>query len=276
MAVQAATDRWTSVAPGWHRFRTDIERTETTVTDRLLAGLGELDGARVLELGAGTGELSARLADAVGPHGSVVSSDAADGMLELIRGRVGGLANIETAQLDACDIARPDGEFDAVVFRMGLMMAPEPDRALAQVRRVLRRGGRFATAVWGPPQDNPWLATVGMAAVMTGLVSCGPPVGPGEPFSLTDPGALSARAEAAGFVDVAATPIAFDRSYADLDTYVDMITSMAPPIAAAFAGASDAQRATLRDRVRELTGRFETDGALVIPAVAIVLSARVP
>jgi SAM-dependent methyltransferase len=277
MTVQLETQGWTGVAPGWDRLRREIEESDTAVTARLLAGLPPLEGARVLELGAGAGELSARLAAAVGSSGSVVSSDAAGGMVELLRARLAGLDNVEVAQLDACAIDLGAAGVDAVVFRMGLMMAPDPAHALAQIRRVLRPGGRFVTSVWGAPQANPWLLTVGMAAMMEGLVNGGPPVGPGEPFSLADPAALEHAALEAGFTDVEVGQVDELRRYADISSYVDMVTSLAPPIAAAVAQAPAERIAALQRRVGELAARFQTaDDGVEIPAQAHVLWATAP
>ena len=51
---------------------------------------------------------------------------------------------------------------------------------------MLRADGRFAAATWGPMEHNPWMTCVGMAAMVSGIVSGGPPVGPGGIFSLGD------------------------------------------------------------------------------------------
>jgi ubiquinone/menaquinone biosynthesis C-methylase UbiE len=87
----------------------------------------------------------------------------------------------------ARQIDLPDASMDIVVFRMGLMLVTEPKRVLEECHRVLRSGGMLGVAVWAAPQHNPWLTSVGMAAMMHGLVSGGPPTGPGGPFSLADP-----------------------------------------------------------------------------------------
>lgn len=70
---------------------------------------------------------------------------------------------------------------------MGLMFTPQPAVALAEIRRVLRVGGRFAALTWAGIEHNPWMTCVGMAAMMNGVVAGGPPVGPGGIFSLGDP-----------------------------------------------------------------------------------------
>ncbi len=114
------------------------------LTPRLLDALGLRSGRRVLELGAGTGELAARLAAAVAPGGSVVASDVAPGMVGLLKARLDGIAGVEVAEIDATDIALPTSSVDAVAFRMGLMLVPQPAAAVAEIERVLRPDGRVA------------------------------------------------------------------------------------------------------------------------------------
>ena len=72
-----------------------------------------------------------------------------------------GLTNTSARSLDLQQIAEPDGSFDVVLCREGLMFASDPAAALTEIRRVLRRpGGRLALAVWGPRERNPWLGLV--------------------------------------------------------------------------------------------------------------------
>jgi SAM-dependent methyltransferase len=269
---------WTDVAAGWDRHREEIEHFEAPVTERLLANLPALAGRAVLELGAGTGALAERLADAVGPVGRVIASDAADGMVARLHIHLDGRTNVSVQHLDAGDIALPDALVDAIVFRMGLMMAPDPARALEQVRRVLRPGGRLVTAVWGPPMANPWLTLVGMAAASAGLVTgaAGPPTGPGEPFSLADRDRLAALAEAAGFAQVTVETVDALRHYADADDQFARVSAMAPPLAAAVATASPDRLAATRAQLRTLVAGFATPDGLALPMQAHVLAATAP
>jgi SAM-dependent methyltransferase len=266
---------WTAVAPGWDRHRAGIELMKTELTASLRRGLGDLRGARVLELGAGTGELAALLADDVGPGGSLVATDVAEGMVELVRARLAGVAQAEAAVVDAARIPYPDSSFDAVVFRMGLMLLPEPEPALQEMRRVLRPGGRLAVAVWGSPQDNPWLTALGMAAMMHGLVQGGPPIGPGGPFSLADPDDLEKRVRNAGFGDVTVTLVSSTRHFASIDEHFDMVRTLAPPLAAALAAAPADRAADVRRTFDGLVAQYLDDDGLHVPVRAVSCLARV-
>jgi SAM-dependent methyltransferase len=267
------TGDWSDVAPGWDQHRAGIEETNRVLTDALLDALALAAGQRVLELGGGNGELAARLAGLVGPGGSVLTSDVADGMVALIRTRTSGLANVDVERIDAAEVDLPAASFDAVVFRMGLMLVPEPDVALQQIRRVLRDGGRFGATVWGDPAHNPWLSSVGMAAMMHGLVQGGPPTGPGGPLSLHDPEALEKRARNAGFTDVSVKAIDYVRRYDTVDEHFDMVRVLAPPLAAAFAAATPEQVAAVRGTVHDLTAQYRDGDALDLPARALVVVA---
>ena len=121
-----------------------------------------MPGERVLELACGPGGLGLAAAGRVAPGGAVVLSDVAAGMTAIASSRASalGLTNVSTCELDLEEIAQPDGSYDVVLCREGLMFATDPGRAAGEIRRVLRPGGRAAVAVWGPSAGNPWLGVV--------------------------------------------------------------------------------------------------------------------
>ena len=101
-------------------------------------------GARVLDLAGGTGDLSARLAPRVGPHGSVVLADISRPMLERGRMRLidsGVAGNVHYAECNAERLPFPDRSFDRVLIGFGLRNVTRQDRALAEMHRVLRPAG---------------------------------------------------------------------------------------------------------------------------------------
>ena len=68
-----------------------------------------------------------------------------------------GIDNAVFRVLDAENLDLADDSVDGAVCRFGLMLFPDRQRALSEVRRVLRPGGRFSCTTWGPPDNNPWM-----------------------------------------------------------------------------------------------------------------------
>lgn len=101
-------------------------------------------GERVLDIGVGPGFLAAEMAAEVGADGRVCGIDPSDSMLALARSRAGqpGGAPLELTAADANHLPYPDASFDAAVSTQVLEYVADIDAALAEIRRVLRPGGR--------------------------------------------------------------------------------------------------------------------------------------
>jgi demethylmenaquinone methyltransferase/2-methoxy-6-polyprenyl-1,4-benzoquinol methylase len=101
-------------------------------------------GDKVLDIAAGTGDLTAAFAKKAGPTGQVVHTDINAAMLTVGRDRLldAGLA-LATAVCDAEHLPFRDGHFDLVSVAFGLRNMTHKDRALAEMARVLRPGGRL-------------------------------------------------------------------------------------------------------------------------------------
>jgi SAM-dependent methyltransferase len=267
---------WTTVAAGWDRNRRHIESMKHTLSAELIAGIKLTDGDRVLELGAGTGEFALRLAEQVAPSGTVIASDVAAGMLELIRRTTSGTPAVEVLDLDASEIALPDASVAGVVFRMGLMLVREPLTALKECHRVLTPNGRLGVAVWAAPEHNPWLTSLGMAAMMHGLVSGGPPTGPGGPFSLSNADVLENLVKEAGFVDLAVREIDTTAVFASTDEHFATVCSLAPPLGAAWATAPEDVRQLVRDTTANLVRQYQRPDGLRVPGRALLCVATRP
>jgi ubiquinone/menaquinone biosynthesis C-methylase UbiE len=111
--------------------------------DAFLDEVGFPDGARVLELGCGTGVLTRRIAW-LPQVGSVVGVDPAPSLLERAEELASGLDNVEFVVGDARSLAFEDGSFDVAVFDSTLSHIPGPEAAVAEAFRVLRPSGRLA------------------------------------------------------------------------------------------------------------------------------------
>jgi demethylmenaquinone methyltransferase/2-methoxy-6-polyprenyl-1,4-benzoquinol methylase len=110
-----------------------------------VATSGVRRGDRVLDLAGGTGDIAAMLLPRVGDDGEIVIADINAAMLHAGRDRLldrGLLRGLRFAQVNAEALPFPDESFDAVTIAFGLRNVTDKDKALAEMQRVLRVGGR--------------------------------------------------------------------------------------------------------------------------------------
>jgi len=107
-----------------------------------LSRLTFAEGARVLEIGCGTGPITRSLAE--NPRLMVVGVDPSPTMLDRARELSRAFANIEFREGDARDLPFAGGTFDAVIYHTTLCHIPGPEVALAEAHRVLVPGGQLA------------------------------------------------------------------------------------------------------------------------------------
>ena len=107
------------------------------------------EGMSVLELGCGTGSMWAGHEDLIRKCGRLVLTDLSESMLEEAGRTLRGVADIEYAVVDIQKIPYANRSFDVVIANMMLYHVPELDKALQEVRRVLRPGGAFYCATFG-------------------------------------------------------------------------------------------------------------------------------
>jgi SAM-dependent methyltransferase len=106
-------------------------------------------GDRVLDVACGTGVVARAAAERVGPAGHVVGIDLNAGMIRVARSLPPPRgAPIEWIERSALDLGLGDASVDAVLCQQGLQFFPDKARAMDEMRRVLRRGGRLALSVW--------------------------------------------------------------------------------------------------------------------------------
>jgi demethylmenaquinone methyltransferase/2-methoxy-6-polyprenyl-1,4-benzoquinol methylase len=115
-------------------------------------------GQRVLDLAGGTGDLSERFAGIVGPDGEVVLTDINAAMLTRGRDRLtdlGMVGNLHYAQVNAEALPFPEDHFDCVTIGFGLRNVTHKQRALEEMFRVLRPGGRALVLEFSHPNSRP-------------------------------------------------------------------------------------------------------------------------
>ena len=126
-----------TAAGGWDRLRGDLFGDSFY----FWALLGLIDPALVVgDLGCGTG----RLTEMIAPHvGRVIAVDGSADMLDAARQRLHEAPNVDLRQGDLESLPLEAGELDAAILSLVLHYSPDPTRALAEVARVLRPGGRL-------------------------------------------------------------------------------------------------------------------------------------
>jgi demethylmenaquinone methyltransferase/2-methoxy-6-polyprenyl-1,4-benzoquinol methylase len=114
-------------------------------------------GSRVLDVATGTGDLAFELARRVAPGGEVVGSDFAEAMLERARGKAAsaGAAGPRFEWGDALALPYDDGSFDAATVGFGARNFADLRRGLAEMRRVVRPGGRVVVLEITTPTRPP-------------------------------------------------------------------------------------------------------------------------
>lgn len=120
----------------------------------------------VLEIAAGTGVLTRKLASGLPADVSIVASDLNPAMLEQAMA-IGTARPVQWKQADAMQLPFADSSFDVVVCQFGAMFFPEKHVAFAEVRRVLRPSGTFIFNVWDKIEDNEFadIVTAALASV---------------------------------------------------------------------------------------------------------------
>lgn len=266
---------WTAVAGSWGENAEYIEARAATVTARMIALADPQPGDRVLELACGAGGAGLAAAKRVGVSGDVVLSDLVAEMTAIAaeRARAAGLRNVRTCVLALEQIDQPDRAYDVVLCREGLMFALDPGRALEEIRRVLRPGGRVALAVWGPRARNPWLSTLfDVASAQLGTPM--PPPGVPGPFSLGDPARLGRLLTDAGFVGVTVNEVPAPLRDVSFDAWWARTPALAGPLATRLATLPEDAVRAIQARVREAVRPYETATGLEFPGVSLLAAGR--
>jgi SAM-dependent methyltransferase len=273
VAFKTTTRRqWQEAAEAWHRWGGFIGEWLGEATESMLDLAGVEAGSRVLDVAAGAGEQSLRIARRVGSSGRVVVSDIAPELLARAAAdaRAAGLTQVETLELDGEEVGSlPPASYDAVVSRVGLIYFPDQQRALRGMHRALRDGGRVSAVVYSTPEANAFFSVP--VSLIRARAQLPPPL-PGQPgpFSLGQPGVLAGALEQAGFVDVEVRTVP---APVRLPSAADCVRFQQESFGALhqmMAGLTEAEREDTWREVAEALRQFEGPDGFVGPCEMLV------
>ena len=236
----------------------------------VLDGASLMPGEAVLDAACGTGLVTLRAAQQVGPNGVVVGVDTSGRMVEVAQrhARACNCTNTSFMRNDLENLALSDASFDVALCSLGLMYMPDAGQALQVMRRALRPGGRLAVAVWGPQARCGWSSV--FSIVETEVTSDVCPLF----FRLGASGALAALCADAGFEVTDERRIAVSLSYADADEACAAVF-LGGPAALAWSRFDANARDRARQRYVDAIEAWRDGPGYEIPGEFVVITAAV-
>ena len=213
--------------------------------ERLAAFVDLQPGERLIDIGCGTGLVSRALAfgaSAVEHMGVDLSPD----MIAVARCQAGGAAGIQFTVMDAHHLVFNDGMFDVAILGQSLAYLEDPWQAFAEVRRVLRPGGRIAVSCrcrsLSTPAQGVFFERLERLAIRRART-------PAHHAMFGEPWVLGGMLEMAGFTDIRTTQLLVGVRAADVHEWTEMMEWSGPWPHAMIGLLSPAARATFEEEL---------------------------
>ena len=252
---------WAGRAAAYER---GFARLTAHTAGALLDATGIRAGTRLLDVGTGPGVVAGA---AVACGALVTAVDAEPSMAEAAARNVPG-ADVRVAVLP--ELPLPDGAFDAVTGNFVISAVGDPPAALAELRRVLRGGGRLALTCWNYPLA-PALGVAGEAIEAAGVPW--PDDIPVPPFrACSSPDAIAGLLAQAGFSEVRAELLTWEHRV-DRRQWWEVYLSGVGSNGVVIGRQDTATVARIKNEFDRLIARYATaDGKIKLPAVAVLAS----
>ncbi len=202
------------------------------------------EGARVLELGCGTGSTWLGHGDVISKCGELVLTDLTEGMLDTTRETLRDFKEIEYKQADIQNLPFEDNSFDVVIANMMLYHVPDVYKAMKEVRRVLKDGGVFYCATYGEHNFSDRLAEW--------FNLSGEKFTPNHNFTLQNGGEMIKSA----FSEVKTLFYEDTLKVTDTEDLIDYLLSLL-----SLKSLNDIPR----QRIKDILAEHETDGEIILP-----------
>lgn len=241
---------WQTVNKGYDEHWGPVTRQTAEPT---LDAAGVMARTKLLDVCTGSGILAAA---ALKRGADVTGLDFSDAFLAM------ALQNVPGAEFrhgDAQALPFEDESFDAVVCGYGVIHVPDPGKALAEMARVLKPGGRAAVSVWDAPTPDNGLGAVYGAIKAHGDLGVPLPHGP-DFFQFSTPDTMTAALESAGLSGIETASVPQYWELADPASLIDALLESAVRVRALLLGQTDEVRQVIEKATAAAISRFEFDG----------------
>ncbi|MBC7897550.1 MAG: methyltransferase domain-containing protein [Cytophagaceae bacterium] len=225
-------------------------------------------GERVLDVACGTGLVTFALARAVGPAGHVVGTDISEGMIDQATAAAERTdVPVEFHRMDAEQLDFPEAHFDLAVSALGLMYVPHPERAVAEMHRVLGPAGRMVAAVWGARRACGWAEIFPIVERRIASEAC--PLF----FSLGTGDTLADLFIATGLHDVEQVRLTTELAYASDDDAIGA-AFRGGPVALAYSRFDDTVREDAHREYLDSIAPYRQDNGYAVPGEFVIVAGR--
>jgi SAM-dependent methyltransferase len=239
-------------ADAYDRF---MGRYSATLSSQLADLAGVVEGRRALDVGCGSGMLTAELVSRLGAD-AVAAIDPAELFVAAVRTRN---PCVDVRQGAAERLPFPDGEFDAALAQLVVHFMADPVAGLREMARVTRPGGVVAASVWDLAGGRAPITPFWRAAT-----TLDPRTGDESARAGARQGDLPSLFAAAGIADVTQAELAATVEHPTFADWWDPFTLGVGPAGVYLEGLESDRRAALRERCHDMLG----DGPFTLPAVA--------
>jgi SAM-dependent methyltransferase len=264
-------DQWQKAAEAWFRWTPTLNQWLGQATETMLEMAGISTGHRVLDIAAGAGEQSITTAKKVGATGYVLATDISSNILEFAEqmAKQAGLENIETKVMDGENLNIPDATFDAVISRVGLIYFPDQQRALKEMLRVLKPGGKIAAIVYSTPEKNKFFSVP--VSIIRNRAKLPPPLsGQPGPFSLGAEGVIEESFRQAGFINVKSVLVNSPLLMPAAKDCVQFEKESFGALHQMMSGLSDIEKESVWKEIEQELKKFETNTGFIGPCEMVV------
>lgn len=264
-------DQWQAAAEAWYRWSPTLNKWLGEATEKMLEMAGITSGHQVLDIAAGAGEQSITTAKKVGVTGHVLATDISSNILDYAKqmAQQAGVNNIETKVMDGENLTLEDETFDAVISRVGLIYFPDQQKALKEMLRVLKPGGKVAAIVYSTPEKNKFFSVP--VSIIRNRAKLPPPL-PGQPgpFSLGAEGIIEKVFSQAGFKNVKSELVDSPLLFQSANECVQFEKESFGALHQMMSSLSDSEKESVWEEIERELQKFEEENGFIGPCEMLV------